>query len=167
MKNLASSIWAVTVLTAGSVNTAFPDNPSEDASWVKRGKIMDWRGKESKHSDTEARRLLRSNSHVFAYVPADIRSAGEPSLRCDKSGIRTQSLSGYCIDYDSDAERTSWKIRYESVGRIDRVFKYAGYKNRYSPLDLWVAFNIAPSSPDGSVLFVSPPAKQTFSRQRR
>jgi hypothetical protein len=162
MRSLIIAILTAVTFTIGGMKMAFPYTPSEDASWIKRGNTDRWSKPGSKHSDAEANRLLRNNSQVFAYVPGDIKGAGEPSVRCDQGGIRTESSSAYCVDYNSASNRTSWKIRYERGGRIDRVFKYAGYKNKYSPLDSWVVFNTDASSPHGSVLFASPAAEQAF-----
>ncbi|SCY44753.1 hypothetical protein SAMN05216420_106134 [Nitrosospira sp. Nl5] len=148
--------------TIGNTKIAFSYTPPEDTSWIKRGKTDRWSKPGPKHSDAEANRLLRNNSQVFTYVPGDIKSAGEPSVRCDQGGIRTESSSGYCLDYHSPSKRTSWKIRYERGGRVDRIFKYAGYKNKYSSLDSWVVFNSDPATPYGSVLLASPAAEQAL-----
>ncbi|MDQ3184955.1 MAG: hypothetical protein M3Q16_00505 [Pseudomonadota bacterium] len=162
MRNLTIAILTVMAFAVGNTKVAFSYTPSEDTSWIKRGNTDRWSKQGSKHSDAEANRLLQSNSQIFAYVPGDIKSAGEPSVRCDQGGIRTESSSGYCVDYNSLNERTSWKIRYERGGRVDRIFKYGGYKNKYSFLDSWVIFNTEASSPHGSVLFASPAAKKIF-----
>lgn len=162
MRNLTITIFTAVAFTVGNMESAFSYTPPEDTSWIKRGSKDRWSKPGLKPSDAEANRLLQNNPQIFVYVPMDIKSAGEPPARCDQGGMRTESSPGYCLDFHSASKRTSWKIRYERGGRIDRIFKYAGYKNKYSLLDSWVVFNTDASSPYGSVLFASPAAEQAI-----
>ena len=118
--------------------------------------LMNGQAKAERHQKPNAYVPLPSDTHVYQYIPSDLRSNVAPNYgtpyRCDKEGhaiLSKKSTSyGNCLTYHSESNNSRWVISYIPYITIDndglvkaktfqvlRIFKVLEGKNK-----LWVAF---------------------------